>query len=68
MLNNLHQIQVEIKPFNSTCLDMFLLQDEASIGRVIKGTCKQKSSSKSRKSSDDRPKPRLPSQTRPLNN
>ena len=35
MLNNLHQIQAEMKPFNSTYLDLFLLQDEASIRRVI---------------------------------
>ena len=53
MLNNLHQIQTEIKPFNLTYLDLFLLHDEASIGRVIQGTHKQKSSSKSPKSSDN---------------
>ena len=53
MLNNLHQIEAEIKPFNSTYLDLFLLQDEASIGHVIQGTPKQKSSSKTRKSSDN---------------
>ena len=56
MLNNLHQIKAEIKPFNLTYLDLFLIQDEVSIGRVIQGTHKQKSSSKLQKTSDNRPK------------
>ena len=49
----MHQIEAEIKPFNLTYLDLFLLQDEASIRRVIQGTHKQKSSSKSQKSSNN---------------
>ena len=49
----LHQIEAEIKPFNSIYLDLFLLQDQASIGRVIQGIPKQKSSSKTQKSSDN---------------
>ena len=53
MLNNLHQIEAEIKPFNSTYLGLIVLQDEASIGRVNQRTHKQKSSSKPRKSSDN---------------
>ena len=68
MLNNLHQIEAETKPFNSTYLDLFLLQDEASIGRVIQETPKQKSSSKCKKVAIMATKPCFPSQTRPLNN
>ena len=50
MLNNLHQIEAEIKLLNSTYLDLFLLQDEVSIERVIQGTHKQKSSDNGHKS------------------
>ena len=53
MLNQICQIEAEIKPFFSTYLGLVLLEDEASIGRVNKGTHKQKSSLKSRKSSDN---------------
>ena len=56
MLKNLHQIEVEIKPFNLTYLGMVVLKDEASIGRINQGTHKQKSSSKLQKSSNNRPK------------
>ena len=41
MLNTLHQIEVKIKPFNSTYLGLVLLEDEASIGRVNQGQHKQ---------------------------
>ena len=56
MFNHLHQIEAVLKPFDSTYLG---LNDEASIGRVNQGTHKQKKKSKSRKSSNNRPKTTL---------
>ena len=49
MLNNLHQIEAEMKSFDVTYFQTDFLEDKTSIGCVNEETSKQKSSSKLQK-------------------